>query len=60
MRLRENHAKDFVNPAIEIARGAAVRLIVFVVVLVALFALKQEFDNPQIFTPSNMSSTSTK
>ena len=59
-RWQERHSQSPVNPALAIARSATNSLIMFVAVLVILFAVKQEFDNPKIFKPTNMNSQSTK
>jgi uncharacterized membrane protein YidH (DUF202 family) len=56
----QNINRGLISPALEIALSASKSLIVFVAVLVALFALKQEFDHPQIFKSSNINSYSTK
>jgi len=59
-RWQERHSQNPVNPAIAIARSATNSLIMFVAVLVVLFAVKQEFEHPKFFKPSNMNSQSTK
>ena len=56
----KNLSRGLASPALEIALSASKSLVVFVAVLIALFAMKQEFDNPQFFTPSHINSTSTK
>ena len=56
----KNISRGLISPALEIALSASKSLIVFVAVLVALFALKQEFDTPQVFKSSNINSQSTK
>ena len=56
----KNISRGLISPALEIALSASKSLIVFVAVLVALFALKHEFDNPQVFKSSNINSQSTK
>lgn len=59
-RFYKSLSRELINPALEIAISSMKSLFVFVAVLVALFALKQEFDAPQIFTPSNWTSHSTR
>ena len=59
-RLYKSVRRELINPALEIAISSMKSLFVFVAVLVVLFALKQEFDDPQIFTPSNWNSRSTR
>ena len=56
----KNISRGLVSPALEIALSASKSLIVFVAVLVVLFAIKQEFDAPKIFKPSNVNSQSTE
>ena len=59
-RWRERISQQPLNPAVAIARSATNSLVVFVAVLVVLFAIKQEFDAPKIFKPSNANSQSTE
>ena len=59
-RSLRNISRGLVSPGLEIALSSSKSLIVFVAVLVALFALKEQFDSPKIFEQSNINSQSTK